>query len=209
MLVKIVVVITAYIFAWNKLQQSTDWTSISSYIKDLSPSSYSIIILIFALMFVNWSLEAIKWKYLIRKTEQISLLKSLAAVWSGVTVGTITPNRIGEFAGRIMFLKPENRKLATTQTLYGDLAQFITTIIFGIIGISLFWGMGLNSNETIFSTISIYLFSGFALIISLLVFFYFNAFIRFISRIQFIKKILQSFSQSEEIKLKEKTVILA
>ena len=56
---------------------------------------------------------------------------------TGVTVGTITPNRVGEFAGRILFVEKENRTKASYLTIFGDTAQFCSTLIFGIIGLLL------------------------------------------------------------------------
>lgn len=208
LVVKIVLVIAAYLFAWNKLKQSADWSSVSNYLSKLETSDYVIILLIFLLMLLNWSLEVIKWKYSIRKTERINFFKAFAAVWSGVTIGTITPNRIGEFAGRIMFLKTENRKIATTQTLFGDLSQFITTIIFGIIGITVFIASSANSFSTWFSEISVYIISISAFIISILVFFYFNHLIHRIGKISFFKKALKSFTPEENFHFKEKLIIL-
>ena len=206
--IKIIVVIAAYLFAWTKLSQSADWSSIAKYQSMLDATDYATILLIFLLMFLNWTLEAFKWKYSIRKTERISFFKAFTAVWTGVTIGTVTPNRIGEFAGRIMFLKPENRKIAATQTLYGDLSQFITTIMFGIIGISIFFATKSNNFNCTFSEISILVISFSALTISLLVFFYFNSLIHCISKIGFLKKILKSFTPSAKYKTREKLLIL-
>jgi uncharacterized membrane protein YbhN (UPF0104 family) len=208
LVVKIIIVIAAYLFAWNKLSQSADWSTISNYQSKLEATDYVILFLIFLLMFANWSLEAIKWKYSIRKTERIGFLRAFAAVWSGVTIGTITPNRIGEFAGRIMFLKPENRKIAATQTLYGDLSQFITTIMFGIIGISIFFVSKSASHVGFFSEIGIFIISFCALIISIFIFFYFNQLIRWINKIGFLKKIFRSFIPVEKFNPREKFVIL-
>lgn len=208
LVIKIIVVISAYLFAWNKLSQSADWSTISNYQSKLDSIDYAIILFIFLLMLVNWSLEAFKWKYSICKTESISFFKAFTAVWSGVTIGTITPNRIGEFAGRIMFLKPENRKIAATQTLYGDLSQFITTIMFGIIGISTFFATKSANFNGSFSEISILIISFSALIISILVFFYFNHLIQWISKIRFLKKVFKSFTPSDKYTTREKSLIL-
>ena len=56
-------------------------------------------------MCLNWSIEAIKWRLLIKKMQPITFIEALKGVLSGVAVGTFTPNRIGEFGGRILYLK--------------------------------------------------------------------------------------------------------
>lgn len=85
------------------------------------------------LMFLNWSLEAEKWKYLIRKTESISFLTSLKATLAGLSFGLLTPNRLGNFVGKVLYLKPENRIEGSLFALYGNLAQMISTFLFGSI----------------------------------------------------------------------------
>jgi len=46
----------------------------------------------------------------------------------------LTPNRIGNFIGRLAYVKKEHHNEATVQTLIGNLAQFVSTIIMGIVG---------------------------------------------------------------------------
>ena len=50
--------------------------------------------LVFFMMFLNWIIEAFKWKLLIKKVEDISIWTSVRAVFSGITVSTFTPNRV-------------------------------------------------------------------------------------------------------------------
>ena len=84
-------------------------------------------------MAFNWITEAYKWKVLIKNLEHITLLKSLKAILAGVTVSIFTPNRIGEFAGRIFVLKRENRIPSIFSTITGSISQLIITVVIGII----------------------------------------------------------------------------
>src|SRR5688572_25018804 len=52
------------------------------------------------LMFVNWSIETIKWKLAVEKIQRISFFTAFRAVLSGVTFSVTTPNRVGEYFGR-------------------------------------------------------------------------------------------------------------
>jgi hypothetical protein len=62
-----------------------------------------------ALMLVNWGLESLKWKYLIENFEPIDFSTAIKAVFSGVTLSVITPNQIGDFAGRVIHLEVMNK----------------------------------------------------------------------------------------------------
>ncbi|MEX2590199.1 MAG: hypothetical protein WD334_08335, partial [Chitinophagales bacterium] len=57
------------------------------------------------LMPVNWILESLKWKMLMQRIEPLTFTNSFRSVLSGVTFTMFTPNRIGEYAGRFLFLK--------------------------------------------------------------------------------------------------------
>lgn len=87
------------------------------------------------LMIVNWTIEAGKWRLLLKGTEEFSLLKSLQSVLTGVAVSVITPNRIGEYMGRILYLKNVHKIQGVTVTIIGSFAQLIVTGFLGLIGL--------------------------------------------------------------------------
>jgi len=89
------------------------------------------------LMFVNWSLEALKWRVLMHHLEPITAARALLATFAGTTVGIITPNRVGEFAGRVLYLTPEHRLRGGAITLLGSLAQFAVTMALGVLAVGL------------------------------------------------------------------------
>ncbi len=93
---------------------------------------YLLIVLV--LMVANWTIEAYKWKTLLRGTEKFSLLRALQSVLTGVAVSLITPNRIGEYMGRILYLKNVNKLQGVTVTIIGSFAQLIVTGFLGLIG---------------------------------------------------------------------------
>ena len=88
------------------------------------------------MMFSNWIIEAFKWRFLIRKIEYISLLRSVKAVFSGITVSIFTPNRIGEYGGRVFCLEEGDRIQAVLITIIGSVSQFIITFLLGSLGLS-------------------------------------------------------------------------
>ena len=61
--------------------------------------------LVIVLVFVNWGFEAKKWKLLITPIQKMSFFTAFKSVLTGVTLSLNTPNRIGEYGGRILYVK--------------------------------------------------------------------------------------------------------
>jgi uncharacterized membrane protein YbhN (UPF0104 family) len=97
------------------------------------------IVLVFGLMVLNWSMEAIKWRLLIRDVQAISFTRSLRSVFSGISISLLTPNRIGEYAGRIVYLKNINKGKGIVANIVGSFAQFIAAGFFGILGMVFYY----------------------------------------------------------------------
>src|SRR5690606_5376414 len=91
--------------------------------------------LVLILMLFNWGLEARKWQLLVRSLEQISFLRAFSAILSGVSLSINTPNRIGEYGGRMLYLSNQNKLKSIAAAVVGSLSQLIITIIFGLTGL--------------------------------------------------------------------------
>ena len=102
------------------------WTGIKNHIGLFSFTLF--------LMPVNWLLESLKWKLIVSAKKNISLKQAIACVLAGVTTGTATPNRIGEFAGRIFLIDDENRFDFLLLSFVSSFCQVVVTIIFGLAG---------------------------------------------------------------------------
>lgn len=96
-----------------------------------SPAFFAIVLL----MFCNWGIEAIKWKYMLQPLQKISFNNSLKGIFAGCAITIITPNRMGEFGGRILFVKPEHRLKAVTISIIGSISQTLITFIIGCFGL--------------------------------------------------------------------------
>jgi len=87
---------------------------------------------------VNWGFEAKKWQLLGQKLEPISFLRAYRAVMVGLTLGFITPNRLGDYAGRVLELKSKQRLEAIGAIFIGRFCQLVATVIVGSIGLLYF-----------------------------------------------------------------------
>ena len=135
--IKSLVILVSFAFIYYQIFYEEDLVYISDTATNLitSLSDFLLLALVFMMMFANWGIESLKWKYLIKKIETISFLKSFKAVLAGTCVSIFTPNRIGEFAGRVFFLKEGDRIQASLITILGSMAQLMITFILGSISL--------------------------------------------------------------------------
>jgi hypothetical protein len=119
------------------------------------PQAWKFWIVIF-LALVNWGMEARKWQLLLVPIQKMSFLRAYKSVLSGVTLSLNTPNRMGEYGGRILYVKEGSRLQAISLSIAGSISQLIVTLVVGcggltyllffqnarpdpIMGLSVFW----------------------------------------------------------------------
>jgi len=93
----------------------------------------SWLILTLFLALLNWFAEAVKWRYIVSPLEQVRLITAFKAFFNGTAVSLFTPNRSGEFAGRILYLKGGNRIRGAFLTFIGSTAQLLVTVQAGLL----------------------------------------------------------------------------
>src|SRR5690349_19743709 len=86
---------------------------------------------VFALMLVNWGVEARKWQVLLRPLERMSWLRAYKAIFAGLAFAVNTPNRVGEYGGRIIYVSESKRLKAISLTVVGSMSQLLITILVG------------------------------------------------------------------------------
>lgn len=90
-----------------------------------------------ALMVVNWGLETRKWQVLLRELVHMPFFRAFKAILSGLAFAMNTPNRVGEYGGRVLYVPEGMRLRAVSLTLAGSLAQLLVTMVMGSIGLTL------------------------------------------------------------------------
>lgn len=90
-----------------------------------------------ALMPVNWAIETLKWYKLVNKFQPLSFLKSYEAVLSGLSLAINTPNRIGEYGGRVLYLQPEFRLRGIALTVLCSVSQVLITLVLGFVSLNI------------------------------------------------------------------------
>ncbi len=97
-----------------------------------------LLLLTAALIPLNWGFEARKWQLLGQKIERMSFLHAYRAVMVGLTLGFITPNRLGDYAGRVLELKSQKRLEAIGAIFMGRFCQLVATVLAGSLGLAYF-----------------------------------------------------------------------
>jgi len=171
-IVSAILIIVSYGFIIHRLIKFDELKEVNTVII-FHPEKLPLLLTTILLMFLNWSIETLKWKMLVWKVP-VSFSTALKTVISSITVGIFTPNRIGEIGGRAMLLGKGNRTYGILATSLGSFAQFSTTIFNGLAGLALFLLFFPNraNINPIFNKISVLLVF---FIFLLLLFIYFNS----------------------------------
>lgn len=93
------------------------------------------LLVIILLLPLNWFLETAKWKRLVAVSEKITWREAWSGVLAGLAIGSATPNRMGEFAGRIFQLKATPVTDGIVLTLVSSFMQVAVTVAFGFMGL--------------------------------------------------------------------------
>lgn len=149
-LIKLTIVGLAFWFVYSKVTNQHNLSNFTNLVESLDNTllNYALILVVF-LMFVNWALEVVKWKYLLRNIEKVSLWKATKSVFCGLTWAIFTPNRIGEYGGRILLLKPDHRAKGAVLMGVGLFAQLVLTSFFGALSIAWFVTTFMNTPVSI------------------------------------------------------------
>ncbi|QNL51368.1 flippase-like domain-containing protein [Olivibacter sp. SDN3] len=120
-------------FVYKKLNDNQNLLEFNLLLAKLEPDVIVITIgILLALMLINWLLECVKWQYLCKPIEHISFWKAVESVFCGLSWAIFTPNRIGEYGGRVFFLQPRKRIFGVVAMAVGAFAQMIITNIVGV-----------------------------------------------------------------------------
>lgn len=121
---------------YRQLHRQPNWQhSLGQLWNAIREASFLQWALIFLMMALNWGLEARKWQWAIRPLQSIGFLSCYKAVFTGTTLAFFTPNRMGEYVGRILYIEEGKRLQAISLTIVCSLAQLLITILAGAGGL--------------------------------------------------------------------------
>lgn len=103
----------------------------------LGIQTFQYAITAFLLMVINWGIESKKWQILTSHLQSITFWGALKSVMAGVSFTMLTPNRMGEFLGRVLYLPDGSRIRAATLTFLSSISQLLITLSAGVAGLLL------------------------------------------------------------------------
>ncbi len=107
--------------------------------KSFRQSRFIYIALAFLLVFLNIGLQSYKWRYLLRLIKpNVTLGEVLGSLLVGFTAGIFTPARIGEYGGRMFYVRDCNRLQTAGLTFIDKAFGFFVTVTMGLLGLLLF-----------------------------------------------------------------------
>ncbi len=141
--------LTAY-FIYKQITKQPDLPLALQHLKEaLFGTMAWKLYLVILLMMVNWMIEAHKWQVLMKPLQQLSFVTSFKSILSGVAFGVHTPNRVGEYGGRMMYISEEVKLKSVSMSVLGNLSQLIITLLLGCIGLYI-------QREIVYSACSFY-----------------------------------------------------
>jgi MFS family permease len=147
--------------------------------------------LVVLLMIANWVLESLKWWHLTRLLSPMSVWLAIESVFCGLTWAIFTPNRISEYAGRVMFLPNRKRIHGVFAMAVGSFGQNVITNVLGAGSLVWFLYTFIHLNQWLMLGIAV----AAAVFMGLMLTFYFHIkwFVSLLNRIKFLKKFHRFF----------------
>ena len=147
------------LFAWlvyhvyNEINAQKDLPLyIEKLFDGINTQKIAILIFVVFLMMIQWMAEAKKWQLLLKGIVFVPFGKAVKSIFSGIAFSIATPNRFGEFIGRVLHLPKEARLQGTTCTFIGNFAQLIATCFAGAIGLVFTQSDQLLNNTSLIGT---------------------------------------------------------
>jgi hypothetical protein len=192
-LIKAGILVLAFAFIYHQYLQKGD--SIKQFQQLISHISRQEVIITLSsvalLMLVNWILESFKWRYLTRHLEKISAWDAIEAVFCGLTWAIFTPNRLGEYAGRVLFLPSRKRVYGVFAMAVGSFGQNVITNVLGLSALLWYLLTYYHLNVWLYTAIAIGSIGAMAFF--LIIFFHIIWVVDLLDRIPYIKKFHRFF----------------
>ena len=186
-LLKAVVLVLAAGFIYHRINNNDNLKQFEKLIAGISRDqvieTMSFIVL---LMVLNWVLESLKWQYLTRSLVKITAWEAIEAVFCGLTWAIFTPNRIGEYGGRVLFLPNRKRIHGVFAMAVGSFGQNVITNVLGLAALIWFTFTFLHLNFWIASVLSL----GAIGVMAIFIVFFFNIgwLVILLDKINFLRK---------------------
>lgn len=129
-IIKVVIMVGAYGYMAYMLATFDHYSELALYFSNVSATQMLLFVAVLLLMPLNWGLEALKWRTLVRQLQKFSLSDAYRSVLMGLASGFFTPNRILDPVGRILMLEDRNKASGVLFSIVQTLAQSFAGCVF-------------------------------------------------------------------------------
>ncbi len=158
-LIKLSIVVGAFYVIFHKLFENDElnFRYFSHFLIENEVFSIKNGVFLLVLTCFNWFFETLKWQTLVDIIERISFKNALEQSLGALTASLLTPNRIGEYGAKAMYVSPKFRKRILLLNFIGNMMQMSVTLLFGIVGLSFLvsnYGLEFSTNSVVYLIIS-------------------------------------------------------
>ncbi len=110
----------------------------AEFVQQLGGAGWWWLPLAVVLMPLNWVAETLKWQPYVHRYQPLSLWQGLRGVFAGISLTMFTPHQLGEYGGRLLYVQPEHRWKAIMINVVGSWAQYLVSVLAGVVGALVF-----------------------------------------------------------------------
>ncbi len=124
------ILVVSFIFLYVQFRKKVSSEGFFNQLFSISDEKGVVYILIsvLMLMIINWGLEILKWRILTQRFTKLKFSHCIKGVISGITISMFLPNRMGDVAGKILWLRPGSRWKGFFANIYASFSQIIATL---------------------------------------------------------------------------------
>ena len=111
-------------------QQTVRWADLRQPLQHTNLRSVWAALLV-GLVPLNWSLEALKWQWLVRRIAPLRFTEALGGVLAGLSLGMALPGPLGDTAGRVLSIGAGQRTGAVGAAMVAGGMQFYVALVVG------------------------------------------------------------------------------
>ncbi len=133
---KLVLIFVFGILLYYLVQHQGDLSgTYQTFVNGLDASRLPLLLVVALMMPVNWYWESVKWRMLMSPLARLSMTTASKSVLVGLATSLFTPNRIGEYLGRVWLAPKGKRWQAAAALLLGSFVQMAMIGILGLLAI--------------------------------------------------------------------------
>lgn len=158
-LIKLSIVVGAFYVIFQKLFENDElnFRDFSKFLIENEVFSIKNGIFLLVLTIFNWFFETLKWQKLVNVIDQISFKNALEQSLGALTASLLTPNRIGEYGAKAMYVSSKFQKRILLLNFIGNMMQMSVTVVFGVVGLLFLisnYDLEFSTNSVVYLVIS-------------------------------------------------------